>query len=105
MDRSTARRLAHTSCALAPGPAAEQHDYTQASKGSGAFLTPPKTNTGTTFPMKTVGIIGGGVMGGGIAQMTALGGYDVVVCDISAEACELARDEMVDSKWGMKQGC
>ena len=31
-----------------------------------------------------------------------LGGYDVIVCDIDEAACDLAREEMIESKWGMK---
>ena len=112
--------------------AADTHDYTQASKDTDhEFKTPPKNdrwvgpNTSASptalpcsappdpwllrcsgkrdFPhIKTIGVVGGGVMGGGIAQMTALGGYKVIVQDISEDACQLARDEMIDSKWGMK---
>ena len=121
------------------------------------YKTPPKTSTKRDFPnVKTIGIVGGGVMGGGaqpapgppsppaeplhlaaepqrgqyfcrgvrarararvgavsshltwrllaagIAQMTALGGYDVIVQDINEEATDLARFEMIDGRWGMK---
>lgn len=100
-----ARMLGHmVSPALAA--ASSRHDYLQASKDiDHEYKSPPKTDSGKRdFPhVKLIGIVGGGVMGGGIAQMTALGGYEVVVQDISEEACQLARDEMVDSKWGMKR--
>src|ERR1041385_793443 len=35
--------------------------------------------------MKTIGIVGAGTMGAGIAQVTALSGYDVILSDISEE--------------------
>jgi len=36
--------------------------------------------------IKRVGVIGGGLMGAGIAQVAATAGYPVVLCDISADA-------------------
>ena len=36
--------------------------------------------------LKTVGIIGAGQMGNGIAHVAALAGYDVIMTDISDEA-------------------
>ncbi|MBO8162095.1 MAG: 3-hydroxyacyl-CoA dehydrogenase [Brevibacillus sp.] len=41
--------------------------------------------------MKNIGVIGGGVMGRGIAYVAAVSGYNVVLQDISAEALEKAR--------------
>ena len=38
--------------------------------------------------MKTLGVIGAGTMGGGIAQVMAAGGYDVVLNDIDAAAIQ-----------------
>lgn len=38
--------------------------------------------------IKTVGVIGAGTMGNGIAQVCAVAGYDVVMVDISAEAVD-----------------
>jgi len=38
--------------------------------------------------IKTVGVIGAGQMGGGIAHVCALGGYDVLLHDVSAEKLE-----------------
>jgi 3-hydroxybutyryl-CoA dehydrogenase len=40
--------------------------------------------------IKTVGVIGAGQMGNGIAHVMALAGYDVLLNDISAEALEAA---------------
>lgn len=41
--------------------------------------------------VKNIGVIGGGVMGRGIAYVAAVSGYNVVLQDISAEALEKAR--------------
>jgi 3-hydroxybutyryl-CoA dehydrogenase len=53
--------------------------------------------------VKTIGVVGGGVMGGGIAQTFAVGGFDVVVRDINDEAIEATRQAMFEGKWGMKR--
>jgi 3-hydroxybutyryl-CoA dehydrogenase len=45
----------------------------------------------TPIEIRTVGVIGAGQMGGGIAHVFALAGYDVLLNDISAEALEKAR--------------
>lgn len=57
---------------------------------------------GKMMPVTTIGILGGGVMGGGIGQMSALAGYSVIVCDINDEANRAAYDAMVESRWGLK---
>ena len=38
-----------------------------------------------------VGVIGAGVMGRGIAQVSAMGGYDVVLFDINHSMVEVAK--------------
>jgi len=43
-----------------------------------------------TMEIKTIGIVGAGQMGNGIAHVCALAGYDVRISDISAEALEKA---------------
>ena len=53
--------------------------------------------------VKKVAILGGGVMGGGIAQVTASGGYDVVIRDINSEMVEATRESIFDGKWGLKR--
>ncbi|HMO53853.1 MAG TPA: 3-hydroxyacyl-CoA dehydrogenase family protein [Tepidiformaceae bacterium] len=53
--------------------------------------------------IKTVGCLGGGIMGGGIAQVFAIAGYDVVVRDISDDAIAATRHSLCDSKWGVKR--
>jgi 3-hydroxybutyryl-CoA dehydrogenase len=54
--------------------------------------------------IKTIGVLGGGVMGGGIAQVYALAGYPIVVRDINDEAIQHTRDSVFDGKWGIKRG-
>lgn len=53
--------------------------------------------------IKTIGVLGGGVMGGGIAQVYALAGYPIIVRDISDEAIAATRNAVFDSKWGIKR--
>lgn len=53
--------------------------------------------------VKTIGVLGGGVMGGGIAQIFAIAGYPVVVRDISDEAIEATRQAVFEGKWGIKR--
>ncbi|MCK9486952.1 MAG: 3-hydroxyacyl-CoA dehydrogenase family protein [Dehalococcoidia bacterium] len=53
--------------------------------------------------VKKIGVLGGGVMGGGIAQVLAIAGYDVVVRDLTDEINEQTRDAVFESKWGMKR--
>lgn len=52
--------------------------------------------------VKTIGMLGGGVMGGGIAQVMSIAGFNVVVRDISDELIETTRGEVFEGKWGMK---
>jgi 3-hydroxybutyryl-CoA dehydrogenase len=40
--------------------------------------------------IKTIGIVGAGQMGNGIAHVCALAGYDVIMTDISQEALDSA---------------
>jgi 3-hydroxybutyryl-CoA dehydrogenase len=51
----------------------------------------------------TIGILGGGVMGGGIAQVLAVAGYDVVIRDLNDEVIQATRDAIFESRWGMKR--
>ena len=48
-----------------------------------------------------IGIIGAGVMGGGIAQSTALAGYDTVCTDIAAQALDAAREDAASGRFGL----
>jgi 3-hydroxybutyryl-CoA dehydrogenase len=53
--------------------------------------------------IKKVGILGGGVMGGGIAQTLVLAGYTVVIRDLNDEVNEATRETVNDGKWGIKR--
>ena len=53
--------------------------------------------------VKTIGVLGGGVMGGGIAQVMMVAGFNVVVRDLNDEIIEATRDAIFESKWGMKR--
>lgn len=53
--------------------------------------------------VKKIGVVGGGVMGGGIAQVMAVGGYEVIVRDLTDEVIEATKGAMFESRWGMKR--
>jgi 3-hydroxybutyryl-CoA dehydrogenase len=53
--------------------------------------------------VKHIGIVGGGVMGGGIAHIHALAGYEITIRDISQEINDETRADLVDGKWGLKR--
>ena len=54
--------------------------------------------------INTIGVLGGGVMGAGIAQALAVGGVRVTVRDINDELVEKARSTIVDGRYGLKRG-
>ena len=54
--------------------------------------------------IKTVGVIGGGVMGSGIAQALAVGGCMVTVRDLNEQLIEKARDTVTDGRYGLNRG-
>jgi 3-hydroxybutyryl-CoA dehydrogenase len=49
-----------------------------------------------------IGVLGAGVMGGGIAQVTAIAGYDTVCYDISPEALTTAREHVTTGRFGLE---
>jgi 3-hydroxyacyl-CoA dehydrogenase len=49
----------------------------------------------------TIGVIGAGVMGSGIAQTLAQCGYKAVCCDVSDEVIERAREQTVSGRYGL----
>lgn len=53
--------------------------------------------------VKHIGVVGGGVMGGGIAQVHAAAGYRITIRDISETAIEDSRQAIVEGKWGVKR--
>ncbi len=54
--------------------------------------------------INTIGVLGGGVMGAGIAQALAVGGCKVSVRDLNQELVEKARSTIVDGRYGLKRG-
>ena len=54
--------------------------------------------------IRTVGIMGGGVMGGGIGQTLALAGYKAIIRDISDEVLGKTRGTIIDGRFGLKGG-
>ncbi len=53
--------------------------------------------------VQTIGIVGGGVMGGGLAQVMAIGGFNVIVRELDDELVESTKQAIFESRWGMKR--
>lgn len=54
--------------------------------------------------IQRIGVLGAGVMGGGIAQVCATGGYDVVCYDIAPEALAAGREHATTGRYGIERG-
>jgi 3-hydroxyacyl-CoA dehydrogenase len=54
--------------------------------------------------IKKIGVLGAGVMGSGIAQVTATAGYDTVCYDVDANALEGAREHVTTGRYGLERG-
>ncbi len=54
--------------------------------------------------IESVGIIGGGVMGSGIAQSLAVGGVKVTIRDVNDEMLDKSRSTIIDGRYGLKRG-
>jgi 3-hydroxyacyl-CoA dehydrogenase len=54
--------------------------------------------------IKTIGVIGGGVMGSGIAQALAVGGCTVTVRDLNEQLIEKARETVTNGRYGLNRG-
>lgn len=52
--------------------------------------------------IKLVGVLGGGVMGGGIAQTFAAHGFPTIVRDLTDDLIEKTRQSMVDGRFGLR---
>ena len=64
----------------------------KAKKPGGQMERPRKgSEPAASLRIKSVGIIGAGQMGNGIAHVVALAGYDVAINDIKKEAVDKAR--------------
>src|SRR5262245_46867975 len=60
-------------------------------KGAEAAERPRSGESAAIAPIRSVGIVGAGQMGNGIAHVAALAGYDVALNDLKKEAVEKAR--------------
>jgi len=54
--------------------------------------------------IKTIGVMGAGVMGGGISQTAILAGYNVVCRDLTDEILAKTKDTIVNGRFGLKGG-
>ncbi len=54
--------------------------------------------------MTTIGVLGAGVMGSGIAQVTATAGYETVCYDIDAGALDSGREHVTTGRYGLDRG-
>jgi len=54
--------------------------------------------------IKSIGVMGAGVMGGGISQTAILAGYKVVCRDLTDEILDKARDTIINGRFGFKGG-
>ena len=54
--------------------------------------------------INSIGVIGGGVMGSGIAQALAVGGCQVTVRDLNEQLIEKARATITEGRYGLKRG-
>jgi len=52
--------------------------------------------------IKTVGVVGAGVMGGGISQVSILAGYKVITRDLNEEILAKTKDTMMNGRFGLK---
>jgi 3-hydroxybutyryl-CoA dehydrogenase len=53
--------------------------------------------------VKKIGMLGGGVMGGGIGQVMAIAGYEVVIRDLTPEILDKTRNTIVETRFGLKR--
>ncbi len=53
--------------------------------------------------VKKIGVLGGGVMGGGIGQVLAIAGYQVVIRDLTEELIEKTRTTILETRFGVKR--
>jgi 3-hydroxybutyryl-CoA dehydrogenase len=49
-----------------------------------------------------IGVLGAGVMGGGIAQVLAIAGYETLCTDISPDALKHAREHATTGRFGLE---
>ena len=53
--------------------------------------------------VKHIGVVGGGIMGAGIAQVLAVAGYQVTIRDLTDPIINDIKDSLIEGKWGVKR--
>src|SRR5919106_7103282 len=53
---------------------------------------------------KTIGVLGAGVMGSGIAQVAATAGYETICYDVDADALARGREHATTGRYGLERG-
>jgi len=53
--------------------------------------------------VRKIGIVGGGVMGGGIGQVMAIAGYQVLIRDLTPEILARTRETILETRFGLKR--
>ena len=64
------------------------------------YINEPCHTSFNKYFKNSIGILGAGVMGGGIAQCAILAGKKVVVRDLSEEICNKAKEVILNSRFG-----
>lgn len=54
--------------------------------------------------VKSIGVLGGGVMGGGITQTAIQAGYKVICRDLTDEIIDRTKDTLINGRFGLKGG-
>ena len=54
--------------------------------------------------IKSIGVLGAGVMGGGISQSAILAGYNIICRDLTDEILVKTKDTIVNGRFGLKGG-
>ena len=54
--------------------------------------------------VKKIGVLGAGVMGSGIAQVTATAGYETVCYDVDSSALDKGREHVTTGRYGVERG-
>ena len=54
--------------------------------------------------IKSIGILGAGVMGGGISQSAILAGYNIICRDLTDEILAKTKDTIINGRFGLKGG-
>ena len=54
--------------------------------------------------VKSIGVLGAGVMGGGISQSAILAGYNIICRDLTDEILAKTKDTIINGRFGLKGG-